>query len=136
MNTMVMVVDDELDVEALFRQQFRRELRDGAFVMIFALSATAALEQLAVADASKVILVLSDINMPGMNGLDLLARLKSDRPDLPVVMVTAYGASDTRRQAAERGADGLLTKPVDFSALRAEIGARVASRLTNPMATP
>jgi len=136
MNSMVMVVDDEPDVEALFRQQFRHELRDGAFVMMFALSATAALEQLAVADASKVILLLSDINMPGMNGLDLLARLKSDRPDLPVVMITAYGDLDTRRQATERGADGLLTKPVDFSALRAEIGARVASRLTYPTAIP
>ena len=126
MSVVILVVDDEPDVEALYRQHFRRDLRQGVFTMLFALSAAEALEQLAIVDASELILILSDINMPGMNGLDLLARIKASRPGLPVVMVTAYGDSDTRRQVDERGADGLFVKPVDFAALRAEIDARIA----------
>jgi CheY-like chemotaxis protein len=119
------VVDDESDVEELFRQQFRRELRAGRFVLDFALSAGEALRKMAEVDGNSLILLVSDINMPGMSGLELLPRIKQARPDLPVLMITAYGDPDTRRLALERGADGLLTKPIDFAVLRAEIDARV-----------
>lgn len=128
MSAAILVVDDEQDIEPLFRQQFRRELRQGTFVMEFALSAVEALKRIATVDAREVVLVVSDINMPGMNGLDLLERIKTDRPEMAVVMVTAYGDDKTRQSAADRGADGLLTKPVDFAVLRAEIVARVAER--------
>jgi CheY-like chemotaxis protein len=121
----ILVVDDESDVETLFRQQFRRELRHGRFVLDFALSADQALAKMAESDGNSLILLVSDINMPGMSGLDLLPRIKQVRPDLPVLMITAYGDPDTRRVALERGADGLLTKPIDFVLLRAEIDARV-----------
>ena len=77
-----------------------------------------------------LILLVSDINMPGMSGRDLLSRNKAERPELPVQMITAYGAADTRRAALERGSDGLLTKPIDFAALRAEIESRVGTRRT------
>jgi len=124
----VLVIDDEADVEMLFRQQFRRELRERRFVLDFALSADEALRKMAHADGNDLILLVSDINMPGMSGLDLLPRIKAERPDLPVLMITAYGDADTRRVALERGADGLLTKPIDFAALRAEIESRVGRR--------
>ncbi len=127
MTLVVLIVDDESDVELLFRQQFRRELRDGQWSMEFALTAEAALEK--IRDASgRLILLVSDINMPGMSGLDLIPRAKALRPDLPVVMVTAYGDPQTRSAALARGADGFLTKPIDFAALRAEIAARAGAR--------
>ncbi|HVL70659.1 MAG TPA: response regulator [Beijerinckiaceae bacterium] len=125
MTVRILVVDDESDVEMLFRQQFRRELREGRFVLEFALSADEALRKMSEGEGDPLILLVSDINMPGMSGLDLLPRIKAERPDLPVLMITAYGDADTRRVALERGADGLLTKPLDFSILRAEIEARV-----------
>src|SRR6476620_9539066 len=74
-----------------------------------------------------LILILSDINMPGMTGLELLPKAKAARPDVPVIMITAYGDDSTRRKALEGGADALLTKPIDFVALRTEIDGRVAS---------
>lgn len=126
MSVRILVVDDESDVETLFRQQFRRELRAGRFVLDFALCADQALAKMAESDGKGLILLVSDINMPGMSGLDLLPRIKRERPDLPVLMITAYGDADTRRVALERGADGLLTKPLDFAVLRAEIDARVS----------
>ncbi len=126
MSVRVLVVDDEADVEMLFRQQFRRELRERRFVLDFALSADEALRKMARADGNDLILLVSDINMPGMSGLDLLPRIKAERPDLPVLMITAYGDANTRRVALERGADGILTKPVDFAVLRTEIEVRVA----------
>ncbi|HEX2556114.1 MAG TPA: response regulator [Microvirga sp.] len=125
MTVRVLVVDDESDVEELFRQQFRRELRAGRFVLDFALSADEALRKIVEVDGRSLILLVSDINMPGMSGLELLPRIKQERPDLPVLMITAYGDPETRRVALERGADGLLTKPIDFAALRSEIDARV-----------
>ena len=125
MTVRVLVVDDESDVEELFRQQFRRELRAGRFVLDFALSADEALRKIVEADGRSLILLVSDINMPGMSGLELLPRIKQERPDLPVLMITAYGDPETRRVALERGADGLLTKPIDFAALRSEIDVRV-----------
>ncbi len=126
MNILVLVVDDEPDVEALFRQQFRRDLRAQRFVMDFANSAADALTRIAATIEQSLILILSDINMPGMTGLEMLPKVKEIRPDVPVIMITAYGDPETRRKALEGGASGLLTKPIDFSVLREEIDARVA----------
>ena len=127
MNVYILIVDDEPDVEALFRQQFRRDLRAGRFAMEFAPSAPVALARVAnVADASlTLILILSDINMPGMSGLEMLPRVRAERPEVPVIMITAYGDAETRRKAIERGAVGLLTKPIDFALLRHEIDTRL-----------
>jgi DNA-binding NtrC family response regulator len=119
------VVDDEPDVEALFRQQFRRDLRAQRFMMDFANSAADALECVGSTSES-LILILSDINMPGMTGLEMLPKVKEIRPEVPVIMITAYGDADTKRKALERGATGLLTKPIDFSLLREEIDARLS----------
>jgi CheY-like chemotaxis protein len=124
-NPLILVVDDEPDVEALFRQQFRRDLRAGRFVMEFAQSAPAALQRIGDAEGVSLILILSDINMPGMTGLELLPKAKALRPDVPVIMITAYGDADTKRRALEGGAETLLTKPIDFAALRSEIDSRV-----------
>jgi CheY-like chemotaxis protein len=124
-NLLILVVDDEPDVELLFRQHFRRELRGGRFTMEFAQSAKAALERIADASDRSLILILSDINMPGMSGLELLPQAKAARPDVPVIMITAYGDADTKRKALENGAEALLTKPIDFVTLRGEIELRV-----------
>jgi CheY-like chemotaxis protein len=126
MNAQILVVDDEPDVADLFRQQFRRELRDGRFTLDFALSAAEALERVADAEAASLIFVFSDINMPGMTGLQLLPKVRALRPNVPIVMITAYGDEDTRRKAAESGATDLVTKPIDFSALRQRIDQRLA----------
>ena len=126
MNILVLVVDDEPDVEALFRQQFRRDLRAQRFVMDFANAAADALTRIAATIEQSLILILSDINMPGMTGLEMLPKVKEIRPDVPVIMITAYGDPETRRKAIEGGASGLLTKPIDFSLLREEIDSRVA----------
>lgn len=126
MNVLILVVDDEPDVADLFRQQFRRELRSGRFMMDFAHSAADALDRIAVQDDASLILMLSDINMPGMTGLELLPKLREARPDVPVILITAYGDANTRRIATEGGAAGLLTKPIDFGELRAEIDRRLA----------
>jgi CheY-like chemotaxis protein len=125
MNLLILVVDDEPDVEILFRQQFRRDLRAGRFTMEFAQSADMALRLIADAGDQSLILILSDINMPGMSGLELLPKAKAARPDVPVIMITAYGDAETKRQALERGAEALLTKPIDFGTLRSEIETRV-----------
>lgn len=126
MTVMVLVVDDEPDVEALFRQQFRRDLRAQRFVMDFANSAADALTRVANNLGQSLILILSDINMPGMTGLEMLPKVKEIRPEVPVIMITAYGDTDTKRKALESGATGLLTKPIDFALLREEIDARLA----------
>jgi CheY-like chemotaxis protein len=122
---LVLVVDDEPDVETLFRQQFRRELRSGRFTMEFAQSAPAALKRITDAETVSLILILSDINMPGMSGLELLPKARTARPDVPIIMITAYGDADTKRKALEAGAAALLTKPLDFGLLRDEIETRV-----------
>ena len=122
---LILVVDDEPDVEMLFRQQFRRDLRTGRFVMEFAQSAPAALQRIGDAQGVSLILILSDINMPGMTGLELLPKAKALRPDVPVIMITAYGDADTKRRALEGGAEALLTKPIDFATLRTEIDTRI-----------
>ena len=126
MNILVLVVDDEPDVEALFRQQFRRDLRAQRFVMDFANSAAGALARIAATIEQSLILILSDINMPGMTGLEMLPRVKEIRPDVPVIMITAYGDAETKRKALASGATGLLTKPIDFGLLREEIDTRLA----------
>ncbi|HEY6383659.1 MAG TPA: response regulator [Pseudolabrys sp.] len=126
MTVLILVVDDEPDVEMLFRQQFRRDLRVGRFTMEFAQSANAALQCITVARTASLILILSDINMPGMTGLELLPKAKAARPDVPVIMITAYGDAETKRKALEGGAEGLFTKPIDFVMLRNEIDTRVA----------
>ena len=125
MSMLILVVDDEPDVEALFRQQFRRDIRQGRFLIDFALSGADALERIEQAKDASLILILSDINMPGMSGLELLPKTRAARPDVPVIMITAYGDADTRRRALESGAEALLTKPIDFGALRGEIEARI-----------
>lgn len=125
MSVYVLVVDDEPDIEALFRQQFRREIRAGRFMMEFAASAAAALERAVEIRAPSLILILSDINMPGMSGLEMLPKVRQRRPDVPVIMITAYGDAETRRKAFEFGAEGLLTKPIDFTLLRHEIDTRL-----------
>ena len=127
MTVLILVVDDEPDVATLFQQQFRRELRSGRFLMKFASSASEALERIAVPEDASLILVFSDINMPGMSGLELLPKIKTARPDVPVIMITAYGDAETRRKALEGGAAGLLTKPIDFAALRQEVDQRLAA---------
>jgi len=125
MSLLILVVDDEPDVEVLFRQQFRHDLRAGRFTMEFARSGDSALARLAEAQGVSIILILSDINMPGMSGLELLPRAKAARPDVPIIMITAYGDAHTKRKALEGGAEGLFTKPIDFGALRSEIDMRV-----------
>jgi CheY-like chemotaxis protein len=122
---LVLVVDDEPDVEALFRQQFRRDLRAQRFVMNFASSAADALSRIADPIEETLILVLSDINMPGMTGLEMLPKVREMRPDVPIIMITAYGDPETKRKAIEGGAAGLLTKPIDFTLLRSEIDSRL-----------
>ena len=126
MDVLVLVVDDEPDVEALFRQQFRRDLRSQRFMMDFANSASDALKRIGSTIEQSLILILSDINMPGMTGLEMLPKVKEMRPEVPVIMITAYGDPDTRRKALENGASGLLTKPIDFTLLREEIDTRLA----------
>jgi CheY-like chemotaxis protein len=120
-NLLILVVDDEPDVEVLFRQHFRHDLRAGRFTMEFAQSAPTALQRITDAAGVSLILILSDINMPGMSGLELLPKTKALRPDVPVIMITAYGDAETKRQALENGAETLLTKPIDFVTLRNEI---------------
>ena len=124
MNVLILIVDDEPDVELLFRQRFRQDVRAGRFSMEFAQSAVAALQRITDIGGA-LILILSDINMPGMSGLELLPKVRAARPDVPVIMITAYGDAETKRKALEGGARSLLTKPIDFAALRDEIEARL-----------
>jgi CheY-like chemotaxis protein len=113
-----MIVDDEPDVSELFRQRFRREAREGTYVLHFAGSGEEALQMLAGEIEPQLIVILSDINMPGMDGLTLLGEIKAKWPDLPVMMVTAYGDDERRRRAGEFGAAEFITKPVDFDLLK------------------
>ena len=121
MSVSILVVDDEPDVAELFRQRFRRETRQGTYVMHFAGSGEHALDLLAGEIQPTLIVILSDINMPGMDGLQLLGEIKQRRPDLPVMMVTAYGDNERRRRAEELGAVEFITKPVDFDVLKQQL---------------
>jgi CheY-like chemotaxis protein len=121
MSFSILVVDDEPDVAELFRQRFRRETRQGTYVLHFALSGEEALARLADEIEPQLIVILSDINMPGIDGLALLREIKTVHPDLPVMMVTAYGDEDRRRCASEYGASDFLSKPVDFDLLKEQL---------------
>ena len=129
MAVIVLVVDDEPDVEALFRQQFRREVREGLYVLDFALSGEAALDKLDGCIGEHIILLVSDINMPGMSGLDLIPPVKARRPDLPVFMISAYGDAERVKTALERGASKFITKPVNFPGLKQDVSRVVADAL-------
>ncbi len=123
MSVSILVVDDEPDVADVFRQRFRREMRQGTYVMHFASSGEQALRKLSTGIEPALIALLSDINMPGMDGLQLLAEIKQGWPDLPVMMVTAYGDNERRRRAAEHGAMEFISKPVDFDHLKDQLQA-------------
>jgi CheY-like chemotaxis protein len=117
----ILVVDDESDVAELYRQRFRREVRHGTYRVHFANSGEDALGKLARGVEPALIAILSDINMPGMDGLDLLGEIKRRYPELPVMMVTAYGDDERRRRAEKLGAIEFLTKPIDFDRLRVRL---------------
>jgi CheY-like chemotaxis protein len=121
MSVSILVVDDEPDVPDLFRQRFRREARAGTYVLHFAASGEEALGQLSDGVEPELIVILSVINMPGMDGLELLRAVKQRRPDLPVMMVSAYGDDERRRRAAEYGAFEFVTKPVNFDTLKEQL---------------
>ena len=121
MSVSILIVDDEPDVADLFRQRFRRETRAGTNVLHFAASGEEALDRLTGEIKPQLIVILSDINMPGMDGIELLRVLKGRRPELPVMMVTAYGDDERRRRAAEYGAMEFVTKPVDFDLLKTQL---------------
>jgi CheY-like chemotaxis protein len=117
----ILIVDDEPDVAELFRQRFRREVRQGLYVLHFAYSAEEALEKLDTGILPQIIVILSDINMPGMDGLALLREIKRRWAELPVMMVTAYGDDERRRSAGAHGAAEFITKPVDFDLLKEQL---------------
>ena len=115
----ILVVDDEKDVQVLFEQRFRKEIRDKNVKFVFAFSGEEALTYLNQHE-QEAVLILSDINMPGMSGLELLAHIKQKymKPPPVVMMITAYGDAENFNTAKELGADDFLTKPVDFTALK------------------
>jgi CheY-like chemotaxis protein len=117
----ILVVDDEQDVELLFRQRFRREIRSGLLQLSFALSGKEALSYLENGGSSDLMVLLSDINMPGMSGIELLRKAKEAYPDLPVYMITAYGDETNQLNAIRYGCDGYMTKPLDFKRLKTEV---------------
>jgi two-component system, response regulator, stage 0 sporulation protein F len=121
MSVSILIVDDEADVGTLFQQRFRREVREGKYVLHFAYSGEEALGKLTDGIRPQLIVILSDINMPGMDGLALLREVKGRHPELPVIMVTAYGDDDRRRRASDYGAAEFITKPVDFDFLRQQL---------------
>jgi CheY-like chemotaxis protein len=123
MSVSILVVDDEPDMVELFRQRFRRELRSGAYVLHFAASGRDALHLVVTGVEPELLVLLSDINMPEMDGLQLLREVKRHRPDLPVIMITAYSDDERRRVADAFGAADFLNKPIDFDHLKQRIQA-------------
>jgi len=117
----ILMVDDEPDAEILFRQNFRREIRKDLYEFLFAQSAPEALELLEMGGAPDLLVLLSDINMPGMSGVELLEQVKIRWPDIPVMMITAYGDPDTAEKVMQKGAKDLVPKPVDFSFLKTKL---------------
>lgn len=126
MSVKVLLVDDEADAAELFRQNFRRELRRDAFRFLFAQSGSEALDIIRGDDGIGIVVVLSDINMPGMDGLELVSELSRLRPEIPVIMITAYADGEKADDARARGADEVLAKPVDFARLRERLGGLIA----------
>jgi len=117
----IIVVDDEPDVQFLFKQRFRREIRKEEIEFNFFLSAGEVIDYLSTNDNVDIVLILSDINMPGMNGLELLKIIKEKTPEQKVFMITAYSDEHNYKTAVEYGADDYLTKPLDFSGLKEKI---------------
>lgn len=117
----IMVVDDEQDIQSLFRQKFKKEIKEKITEFYFAFSAESALEYLSTANAADLVLILSDINMPGMNGIELLRILKEKYGHLKVFMITAYDDTYKYQKAQEYGANDYLTKPIDFDKLKEAI---------------
>jgi CheY-like chemotaxis protein len=117
----ILLVDDEKDTEMLFKHVFKNEIKNKDFEFHFALNADEALKYIFLLNPFDVVLVLSDINMPGMNGLDLLKEIKKIFPSMKVIMVTAYDNESNYNLAMQNGADGFMAKPVDFNLLRAKI---------------
>ena len=128
----ILIVDDEPDMAELFRRRFRSELRAGRYVLHFAGSGEAALAAMDTGIEPEVMLILSDINMPGMSGFELLRQAKQRWPALPVAMITAYGDPESERRANAAGAAAFLTKPLDFPALKARIETMLSGRLDLP----
>ncbi|MDJ0897154.1 MAG: response regulator [Alphaproteobacteria bacterium] len=126
MSVSILVVDDEPDVVDLFKRRFRRELKQGDYAMYFASSGEDALHQLQDGIEPEIMLILSDINMPGMSGFELLKEVKTMWPSLPVAMITAYGDDESRQRATEAGATDFLTKPLDFNDLKSRISEMIA----------
>ncbi len=116
-----LVVDDETDIELLFQQKFRKEIRSGGLELVFAFSGQQALEVIGSSEPPDVVYVFSDINMPGMTGLELLGVIKEKYPAIHVSMISAYGDADNHRKAMESGAKEFFTKPIDFDSLKMEI---------------
>lgn len=117
----ILIVDDERDVEDLFRQKLRKEIRSGILELEFAFSGNEALEILASENPPKVVYVFSDINMPGMSGLEMLEIIKNKFPHIQVSMISAYGDDENYKRAMESGAKEFFTKPVNFENLKLEI---------------
>ena len=127
MSVSFLVVDDEPDVAVLFQRRFRRELRKGHYTLHFANSGEEALKLLKAGKQPEIMLILSDINMPGISGIELLREAKSQWPHLPIAMITAYGDADSRRQALDAGASDFLTKPLNFDELKTKISQMITS---------
>lgn len=117
----ILVVDDEKDVEMLFRQKFRKEVKANKLELTFAFSGQEAIEVLEMNDPPKVLYIFSDINMPGMTGIELLQIVKKRFPDIKVSMISAYGDSENYEKAKQSGAQEFFTKPIDFDSLKKEI---------------
>lgn len=117
----IMVVDDEKDVKLLFEQRFRREIKNGKLAFLFAFSGEEARDYLESNGPTEVNQILSDINMPGMNGLELLKWIKTNYPELKVAMITAYGNDENYKQAVEYGCDDYMVKPIDFTQLKQKV---------------
>jgi YesN/AraC family two-component response regulator len=117
----IMIVDDEKDVELLFRQQFRKEVRDGLIDLCYAFSGEEALEYLGSLTPPDVVCILSDINMPGINGLELLKAVKEKYPQIRVSMITAYGDEHNFKAAMSTGAEHYFTKPIDFVQIKKDM---------------
>ncbi|MCC5941133.1 MAG: response regulator [Balneolaceae bacterium] len=123
-----LVVDDEKDVELLFRQKFRKEIRSGEIELVFAFSGQDALDILNSTDPPEVVYVFSDINMPGMSGIELLNEIKSEHPDIYVSMISAYGDDENYNRAIQSGAKEFFTKPIDFNHLKEEISLMIQKK--------
>ncbi len=116
----ILIVDDEQDVQFLFKQKFRKEIKGGELSFHFVFSGEEALEFLH-SHKAEIVLILSDINMPGMNGFELLEQIKKHQKEIKVIMVTAYGDEHNYNKAMDSGADDFVTKPIDFGSLKEKI---------------